>query len=95
MVHLSLLLSLQSTLPNFDGAAVAVLSALPLSSGIVRRYKEHFEEVSRQPSAPFSDKMTDFFARWSIKFSLRSCSPESLAHTAATSVPPPRRFRAC
>jgi hypothetical protein len=48
---------------------VAVLSALPLSSGIVRRYKEHREEVSRQPSAPFSDKVTDFFARWSIKFS--------------------------
>ena len=48
---------------------VAVLSALPLSSGIVRRYKEHCEEVSRQPSAPFSDKVTDFFARWSIKFS--------------------------
>lgn len=48
---------------------VAVLSALPLSSGIVRRYKEHCEEVSRQPSAPFSDKVTGFFARWSIKFS--------------------------
>jgi hypothetical protein len=48
---------------------VAVLSALPLSSGIVRRYKEHGEEVSRQPSAPFSDKVTGFFARWSIKFS--------------------------
>jgi hypothetical protein len=49
--------------------AVAVLSALPLFSGIVRRYREHYEEVSRQPSAPFSDKVTDFFARWSIKFS--------------------------
>ena len=48
---------------------VAVLSALPLSSGIVRRYKEHCEEVSRQPSAPFSDKVSNFFARWSIKFS--------------------------
>jgi len=48
---------------------VAVLSALPLSSGIVRRYKEHCEEVSRQPSTPFSDKVTGFFARWSIKFS--------------------------
>jgi hypothetical protein len=48
---------------------VAVLSVLPLFSGIVRRYKEHYEEVSRQPSAPFSDKVTDFFARWSIKFS--------------------------
>jgi hypothetical protein len=48
---------------------VAMLSALPLFSGIVRRYKEHFEEVSRQPSASFSDKVNDFFARWSIKFS--------------------------
>ena len=48
---------------------VAVLSALPLSSGIVRRYKEHCEEVSHQPSAPFRDKVTGFFARWSIKFS--------------------------
>jgi hypothetical protein len=48
---------------------VAMLSALPLFSGVVQRYKEHYEEVSRQPSAPFSDKVSDFFARWSIKFS--------------------------
>jgi hypothetical protein len=33
-----------------SAGTVAVLSALPLSSGIVRRYKEHCEEVSRQPS---------------------------------------------
>lgn len=55
---------------------VAVLSALPLFSGIVRRYKENYEGVSRQPSAPFSDKVSDFFARWSIKFSRQGTGSE-------------------
>ncbi len=62
-------LAIERGLRALAAGTVAVLSALPLSSGIVRRYKEHCEEVSRQPSAPFSDKVTDFFARWSIKFS--------------------------
>jgi hypothetical protein len=52
-------------------------SAVPLAAfnaprsprPIARRYKERYEGVNRQPSAAFSDKVKDFFARWSIKFS--------------------------
>ena len=29
----------------------------------------HYEQVGRRPPAPLSEKMSDYFARWSIKFS--------------------------
>ena len=45
------------------------LSALPLFGPLVRRYEQHYEEASREPVAPLSDTLRDFFTRWSMKFS--------------------------
>jgi hypothetical protein len=49
---------------------VAVMSTVPLFGDLVRRYQERYDQVSRQPSVPFSERMSDYFARWSIKFSV-------------------------
>jgi hypothetical protein len=48
---------------------IAALATLPLFGGLVRRYQEHYDQVSRQPPAPLSEKMSHFFTQWSIKFS--------------------------
>jgi hypothetical protein len=48
---------------------VAALATFPLFGDIVRRYQERYDQVGRQPSAPLSVRMSDYFARWSIKFS--------------------------
>ncbi|CAA2143053.1 hypothetical protein [Hyphomicrobium sp. ghe19] len=50
-------------------STIATLAPLSLFGGIVRRLVERYEEVSRRPTEPLSDKVGDFFARWSIKFS--------------------------
>jgi hypothetical protein len=47
---------------------VEVLAAVPLFGGIVRRYEQHYEEVTRHPKAPVSERVGDFYKRWSVKF---------------------------
>ena len=48
---------------------VARLSGVPLLGTVVRRYTQHYEEATRHPTALLSDRVSGFFARWSIKFS--------------------------
>jgi hypothetical protein len=47
---------------------VEVLSKAPLIGGVIRRYADHYDAVSRQPAEPFSERVSDFYARWSVKF---------------------------
>jgi hypothetical protein len=50
---------------------VRVLAAIPLFGGIVQRYTDHYEEAERRPLAPLSEKVGDFYARWSVKFTAK------------------------
>lgn len=47
---------------------ISVLGALPLVGDLVQRYVADYEEAERRPSEAFSSRVSDFFARWSIKF---------------------------
>jgi hypothetical protein len=47
---------------------VDLLSKAPVIGGVVQRYVDHYDAVSRQPSEPFSERVGDFYARWSVKF---------------------------
>lgn len=45
------------------------MSSLPLVCSIVRSYAAHYDGVDRQDAEKPSEKISEFFARWSIKFS--------------------------
>jgi hypothetical protein len=47
---------------------VDILSKAAFIGGVVRRYVDHYDAVSRQPAEPFSERVSDFYARWSVKF---------------------------
>jgi hypothetical protein len=48
-----------------------VLALIPLFGGVVQRYTEHYDEASRRPAEPLSEKVGDFYARWSVKFTAK------------------------
>jgi hypothetical protein len=48
--------------------ALRVLAVIPLFGAVVQRYTEHYDEATRQPAEPLSEKVSDFYARWSVKF---------------------------
>ena len=50
---------------------VELLAAVPLFGGIVRRYEQHYEEVSRHPKPPVSERVSGLYARWSVKFTAK------------------------
>jgi hypothetical protein len=50
---------------------IRMLGAVPLLGGIVRRYEAHYNEVSHGPKPPFSERVGDFYARWSVKFTAK------------------------
>jgi hypothetical protein len=50
---------------------VELLAAIPVFGGIVRRYEAHYDEVSRHPKPPVSERVSDFYARWSVKFTAK------------------------
>jgi hypothetical protein len=50
---------------------VELLASVPLFGGIVRRYERHYDEVSRQPKPLLSRRVSDFYERWSIKFTAK------------------------
>ena len=47
---------------------VALLSQAPLLGGVVQRYATHYEQANRAPSARLSERVSGFYARWSVKF---------------------------
>jgi len=50
---------------------IAALAAVPVFGNIVRRYEAQYEEVGRHPKPPVSERMNDFYARWSVKFTAK------------------------
>lgn len=50
---------------------VELLATVPLFGGIVQRYKQHYDEVSQQPNLLLSQRVSDFYERWSVKFTAR------------------------
>jgi hypothetical protein len=50
---------------------VEQLAAIPLFGGIVRRYKQHYDEVSQQPKPLLSARVSEFYERWSVKFTAK------------------------
>jgi hypothetical protein len=50
---------------------VGRLAAIPLFGGIVRRYQQHYEDACRHPKLPVSERIGDFYARWSVKFTAK------------------------
>ena len=51
--------------------ALRLLAAIPLFGGVVQRFSDHYEEASRRPAEPLSEKVSDFYARWSVKFTAK------------------------
>jgi hypothetical protein len=47
------------------------LGKIPLFGGIVRRYEQHYEDVNRHPKPVVSERVSDFYARWSVKFTAK------------------------
>jgi hypothetical protein len=45
-----------------------LLARIPLFGPIVTRYREHYDAATRSPATLLSDRVSGFFARWSIKF---------------------------
>src|SRR5262249_31921540 len=50
---------------------IELLSAVPLLGGIVRRYEAHYNAISQRPKLPFSERVSDFYGRWSVKFTAK------------------------
>jgi hypothetical protein len=48
--------------------AVEALAAVPPLGGIVGHYAAQYEAVNQRPDEKLSDRVGDFFARWSVKF---------------------------
>lgn len=51
------------------GITVALLASIPLFGPIVRRYADQYKQANRQAAKPLSERLSDFYSRWSIKFS--------------------------
>ena len=47
---------------------VALMSRFPVFGGIVQRYTEHYDQANREAAPKFSDRVSGFFERWSVKF---------------------------
>jgi hypothetical protein len=47
---------------------VEVLSKTPLLGAIVERYDAHYDEANDKPVGKFSERVRDFYDRWSVKF---------------------------
>ncbi len=47
---------------------VNFLAAVPLLERIVRRYRQHYEEVNQGREPLLSQRVRDFYDRWSVKF---------------------------
>jgi hypothetical protein len=43
-------------------------SKTPLLGDIVERYDAHYDEANSKPASKFSERVRDFYARWSVKF---------------------------
>jgi hypothetical protein len=63
---------------------VELLAAIPLFGGIVRRYEQHYDEVSQHPKPPVSERVGDFYARWSVKFTAKYYEDKEREEAAAT-----------
>ena len=50
---------------------VELLATTPLFGRIVRRYKQHYDELSQQPTPLLSERVSDFYERWSVKFTAK------------------------
>jgi hypothetical protein len=61
---------------------VEFLSMIPLLGTVVQHYEARYHEVSRQREERFSEKVSDFFARWSIKFSAEYYEARDREHAA-------------
>jgi hypothetical protein len=58
-----------------DGAARAALlwvvdqlAAISFMSGMMRGYQAQYDAISEHPKPPVSERVRDFYARWSVKF---------------------------
>jgi hypothetical protein len=47
---------------------VEVLSKMPLLGAIVERYDAHYDAANNKPVGKFSERVRDFYDRWSVKF---------------------------
>jgi hypothetical protein len=57
------------TLRRMAAGAFEVASNAPLIGHVMRRYAAHYEAVPATPTEKFSMRVSDFFARWSVKLS--------------------------
>jgi hypothetical protein len=71
----SVLAALNATMAAIGGAArttafglAEILSKTPLLGGIVARYDAHYDEANDKPIGKFSERVRDFYDRWSVKF---------------------------
>jgi hypothetical protein len=67
---------------------VELLATISLFRGIVRRYEAQYNEVSQHPKPPVSERVSDFYARWSVKFTAKYYEDrereEAKVHTSST-----------
>ena len=60
----------------------AALAKTPLIGNVIATYAERYERANTQPLEPLSDKVSGFFARWSVKFTAEYYEAKEKAETA-------------
>lgn len=62
--------------------AIAILSRIPVMRTVVAHYAEHYERASEKPNDPLSERVGDFVARWSVKFTAEYYEAKEKAEAA-------------
>jgi hypothetical protein len=58
------------------------LARTPLIGTVMAHYAHHYERAGQQPAEPLSEKVGDFFARWSVKFTAEYYEAKEKAEAA-------------